>query len=134
MKKYLIPILLMTTLCYSKSIIDINHTSYYQELSMNEHINNTLIINDIIEWFKIQSTSIETITEKENNNIVVKYFFIKDITKSTLSLYYNNNICNQIILNMVVNGSPKIYYNEEAKRIMLMLLSYNEEFEYHQQD
>jgi hypothetical protein len=134
MKKSIIILLVINSLCYSKTFTDIDHSEYYPQLSLKEHINNTVTIKDIIEWFKTQSSKIEVVTQKENKYITVKYYFIERKNISTLTLYYNKEFCEILQLNMIINGTKKILYNNDVKKTLLMFLSYNNEFDYHKMD
>lgn len=128
--------LIITTTCYSNTAIDPEHNfSIYHDRSLKEPINEHLIINDVINWFKNEVSQITVIVEKKNNYISVLYTFIEKKSLGTLELFYDrHDECKHIILKMCINGTPKTYEDTEAKRMMLAFLNYNDEFLYYEQE
>jgi hypothetical protein len=135
-KIIIITILLINTFCFGQISTNEDHTlNFYHELSLKEKINDTLKINDVIEWFKKEVSKITLIVEKKKQLICITYFFYETKQTGYLELYYDKeNICKHIVLKLCVNGTPKLYEDDEAKRMMISFLSYNDEFEYHSID
>lgn len=104
---------------------------FYKELSLQEPINNTLQIKDVIIWFTQQVKYTSLSIYKKGDTIIVEYNFKSEESISDIELYYKDTKCTQMILKTGVNGSTGIYYNDEAKRMMRMFLSYNEDFIYY---
>ncbi len=133
MKKIILIFCFITSLGFTQ--IEEEHSiSYYNQLANNQNINNYLKIDAIIEWFKNEVTTIETVNVKQNNYIIVTYYFKTDgITTATLEIKFKENeiIYTEICLKMMINGTDRTYINEDAKKIMIMLLSKNEDFNYH---
>ena len=134
MKKIILIFCFLTSLGFTQIIEENHQISYYNQIALEQNINNYLKIESIIEWFKNEVTTIETINCKQNDYIIVNYFFKTDnIVTATLEIKFKENeiIYTEIQLKMMINGTKRIYINEEAKKIMIMLLSKNEEFNYH---
>lgn len=133
MKKFII--MLSICLCYiSLNNVDniYSDESKFIRLAYNESIGNLVTVRDSINWFRLQIEEVNVTTENFKDAYYVKYCF-QDKGKSmgSLELQYTNEICSQVILKMIINGTQKIYYDEEARRILRMLISYNDEFEYY---
>ena len=135
-KIIIITILLTSTLCYGQISTNEDHgLNFYHELSLKERINNTLKIQDAMKWFEQESVSITFIAEKQNKYISVTYKFYNKEPMGYLQLFYNNeNECEHITLKFCINGTYKIYHDDEAKRMLISFVSYNDEFEYHSID
>lgn len=110
---------------------------YYKKLSSQEHINNLLTIEDLLIWFNPQVDDIIMSLKEQGKYKVVIYKFGSKVSVAQLELYYIEEECQQMILKSNINGSSYkdnyscTFYNDSAKRIILMYLSYNNEFEYH---
>jgi hypothetical protein len=130
---YIILIIFLNTICYSRISMDIDHSfSYYQELSLSEPIGNLVTVNDIINWFATQVDKIIFTAEKKQSYVIAKYTFIDTKPVGTLELYYDKeNKCSQIVLQMIINGTYKTFYNDDAKKFLLMFINYNDEFNYY---
>lgn len=104
----------------------------YHSIACRTEISNNINIENILSWVESHGYKIYKIIDKNQNNFDITYYFTeKNKTIISLQFYFNNkNECNKIILKMCINGSPRIYYDKEAKRILRMLISYNDEFEY----
>lgn len=131
-----ITIFFISTLCYSQISSDEDHAfGIYHELSLKEKINDTIKLSDVMKWFEKESVTITFLAEKQNNYISITYSFYDKEPMGYLQLFYNDkNECKSIIFKFCINGTYKIYHNDEAKRMMISFLSYNDEFEYHSLD
>jgi len=128
-------LILIFLLCYTP----LNNTSFtefpYDAIACREKIANLITVNEILNWFNKEGYRTTKAVEKTKDNFTVKYSFIesnKAKNTTTLELQYDRKlVCKSIVLQMVINGSRRIMYNEEAKRIMKAFISYNTDFEYY---
>jgi hypothetical protein len=134
-KKNLIFILIFLFLYVPLNNIDTDSfTEFtYHSIACREHINNTITIQEVLDWFTHQGYKTYKIVNRKKDDFDIKYCFTeRNKTIITLELQYNNKAqCENIILNMCVNGTPRYFYNTEAKRMLRALLSYNTEFDYY---
>lgn len=131
-----ITIIFIHTLCYGQISTDEDHAvSFYHELSLKEKINDIIKLSDVMKWFEKESVTITFLAEKKGEYINAIYKFYDKEPMGYLQLFYNDkNECKSIIFKFCINGTYKIYHNDEAKRMMISFLSYNDEFEYHSLD
>lgn len=104
------------------------------------NITSEIKLYNVLDWFKKQYKKVDKKIEINNNNnnnniIVTTYTFIsqKDKDVGSLQIVWDKDefIYRSIILKMCVNGTPKTYYNKDAIKMMLTLLSYNSNFNYY---
>lgn len=123
----------------NKDIITIDKQIDTASITLIEDMNITpeIKLYNVLDWFKKQYKKVDKKIEINNNNniIVTTYTFISQKDKDVGSLQIvwdkDNSIYKSIILKMCVNGTPKTYYNKDAVKMMLTLLSYNSNFNYY---
>jgi len=89
-------------------------------------------IQQVIEWFNVKFDSVEyrcASSEQKFSGV----FLLKEQGKKTgtLELIFLKDKEYYPILKMCINGTPKTFEGEEAKRIMLAFLSENDTFDYY---
>ena len=101
--------------------------------SLNELITSTKNVKQVLDWFKFQGDTIVTNIDIQKDITSVKYYFNeKGKSNGVLELQYKNNVNTKMILNIMINGHDRIFEDLEAKRILRMFISYNDEFDYYQ--
>ena len=135
MKKYVILILLF---CFYYTALNSIDSDYYDEsnyikISYKEPIGNLISVGDAINWFRTQIEKVSIITEKDKNYYYVTYCLQeKGKTIGSLEMQYTKeDVCKKMTLQMIINGTRKIYYDDESKRILRMFVSYNDNFDYY---
>lgn len=106
--------------------------TYYTSLVENEPIGSTLTIKDAIIWLQNQVDFYEIILTTKGKYVSIKYRFrtVKEPFAS-IELIYEKDKCRHLILRTGVNGSTGIYYDNTAKKMLMMFISYNEDFDYY---
>jgi len=118
-----------------KGITSTEYYTFYQQLSLYQNIGNNYTVHNLASWFERENYKYEIKIEEKKDSALVTYYFYDKKSLAILDLYYNKkSICEQLVLTMVINGRYRILYDNEAKRIILMLLGYNSSFDFYLKD
>lgn len=138
MKKYIaFIIIIIIASSIGSAIINSNrdHTiPYYEKLAMDQNLNSEVKFEKALDWFKPHVTEIRAYAEKRHGFIYVTYLFMdesKRIAKIEFKFKEGANEFLSLKLIMCINASVKTFYDAEAKRMLLMFLSSNDNFDYH---